>query len=151
MKRKTEKTESDSTKKVKKFDKETVEARGFCTQPDLRLSAELVEAVASGTTSDKASDEIVTQKDLLGEGRSKKELHLLRNKEDSKMIVFYYSGKRFVKKDREHLISFIDAARKARTDFANAQAYVLLAAASGICKRNALPDLCKAGIIVQRE
>jgi hypothetical protein len=159
MKRKTgdaSESETGGKNAKMKFDKETVNARGFCTQPDMALPMELVEAVTSGTTTHESGHEILIEKDLLGTGRSKKELHMLRDdsgndNEAQAMLVSYYTGKRFVKNDRERTLAFFEAARKAKPECADAQAYLLLAAASGICKRNALPDLCDAGIVVQRE
>ena len=152
MKRKSDSAAAKSdSKKAKQFDKETVEASGFCTNADLVLSADLVQTVLSESASDNEErHQVVVEKDLLGTGRSKKELHILNDDEPHKKIVFYYSGKRFAKKDKEHTMSFLEAVREAKPELADAQAFVLLATESEICKRNALRQLVEAGVVVQR-
>lgn len=144
-------SEDASVKKArKKYDKETVDAPGFCTDSDLALKQELVDVVITGSAD--PNHEILMEQDLLGTGRSKKMIHLLKagDNGDQKKIVYYYSGKRFVKKDRINLISFVEAVKKTRSGYLNAKPYLLLAASSEICKRNAIPDLCDAGVVVQR-
>jgi hypothetical protein len=67
-----------------------------------------------------------------------------------KVIVQYYEGKRFVKKDCQQLISLAQAARTTREDCAEAKTYLLLSADAGICRRNSIPQLIGAGFVVQR-
>ena len=159
------KTASDSTgaeasaKKARKFDTATVEARGFSTHgPKDALPRALVEAVraASGAASTTAAHhEIIAEKDLPGAtGRSRRVLHCFGTGGDDAgqphRLVLFYAGRRFVRKDREQTVALVEAVRRHRPALRDAQAFLLLDEAAGICRRNALYHLLEAGFVVQR-
>lgn len=130
-----------STKKIKtattaKFTKEAVEAAGFCSHPELALTAEQVDAVLTD------NETILKEKELVGKGT--KCLHQLNDGR----LVFYYTGKKCVKKDRERFQAMVEAVDN--DENCVGPAVVLLATDSGICKRNTLPQLCEAGYVDQR-
>ena len=138
-----------NTAEIPKFDKNLVDAAGFCTHPSLQLSAKEIEVVTRGGNGNDIHG-IYTEKELVGKGT--KELHWICDGTSSspRKLVFYYDKKKCTKPDRLRIEAMVDAARKAKKENKSAQAYVLLKVDSGICKRNTLPELVSGGYVVQR-
>ena len=145
MKRSKENDEkADCENKKPKVDGDSA-APGFCSSPSSALS-KLELAMLLTTVETEEQDDSVSfwfEKDLIGEGRSKKCLYNVNNK-----LCFYFDGKKCVKKDRIRIQAMVEAARNLGHE--KSTAYVLLAEHSGICNRNTLPELVSSGFVVQR-
>jgi hypothetical protein len=133
------------------FDKNAVDTPGFCTHPDLKLSKEeitTIQGLHGDTNKTEESNgaiqvSVLKEKDLVGKGT--KRLYKMTVEGSDDKFCFYFDGKKCVKQDRLRIEAMAEAARSK-----DGAAYVLLAAGSGICKRNTLPELVGAGYVVQR-
>ena len=130
-------------KVVVSVDVRAVDAPDFCSDVDHGLSPSQMLAIQS------LADDVVvwTEKELVGKGTKK----LYRM---DKALVFFFDGKKFVKKDRVRIQAMMEAVMGKLSEndenVSSLQKFVLLAAESGICKLNTLPELVLQGYIVQR-
>ena len=173
-----------SSKKLK-FDKDAVDAPGFCTDPSMALSTQDMSKLLSfvvadddgGTANGDGAICCHSEKSLIGKGT--RCLYEFAESDDvggKFFFVYYYDGKKLVKKDRIRIEAMVDAAKmmknkntKKKNNINNNEnnendqpggksgegmhqptAYVILPPNAGICKRNTLPELVSAGYVVQR-
>lgn len=114
------------------FTKDEVACADFCSCHEEALTEAQLQSCVSAPK--------ILENDLVGKG--KLFLQIVNNN-----LIFTYAGKKFVGKDLKRVMAMFDAAK----DISNyGKAYVLLAHVADICKRNSLPGLCTAGVIVQR-